>query len=1641
MNWQLVSLAEDQRGDDRTQALARQLIDAKAVEFVSPVFLDEFGMPMVLKQDVLVRFEPHVADEMAEFWLLAVGAGEILDRDWGGMERVYRVRPNTRNAVDVLDIANMLAQLPDVTFAEPDHVFFSRPNALPNDPLFVDQWALHNTGQSIGSPCNSWAGEPGIDIGALDAWAVTEGDPDIIIVVFDDGIQQNHPNINQIGGADFTSEGPGDGGPVNECDNHGTPVGGIISGIKDNGVGIAGVAPNTRVASARVFIQIAPCPPWEDTGGTGSVSGFVAGLEWAEDIGARVTNTSWSAHSSSSALAAKFAETRNSGMVHFSSAGNDSEENLTGPAGFSSVNAVSAINNSGDLASFSNWHPDMDFTAPGVSTVSTDRTAPDGYTSTSNHTCYGGTSAASPYAAAVAALILSANPNLSADQVEQIMRDTAMDLGTPGHNPEFGYGLVRADTALQLMHSCEGYCGSSNPLGNCWCDSSCVNFGDCCVFACADCGSCPDTILVPDEYPTIQAAIDAANDGVEIIVAEGTYNEAIDFHGKAIHLRSDQGWQVTTIDATWFDTSVFTATNGEGPGTIIEGFTITGGIGTEIFGVARGGGLFALNASPTVINCAFQDNTAEEGAAIFANLASVIAVQDTHFCQNDPDDIAGPWDDLGGNKFNDVCPWTPLPPAPPNVQIIDERCDEVTISIPDGAEPFPGIEWHWQGTTCGQTTDIGDDPTFAVTDSGTYYLRALDVDSGFWSASCASITVTVEPCPETIHVPGDFSSISDAIDFANDGVEILIAPGTYTDPLNLQGKSIQLRSSDGPEVTIIDVSGQDVTAIVMTSGEGEGTVIDGFTITGGAGTNGGGMDIRNASPVVRNCIFTQNSAFTGGAIFLRSSNAVIEECVFIDNTASKGGAVRAEFSSEPAFLLSTFISNEASSQGGAIFSSAFCNPSIVACNFEENVAGNGGAISTVFPNGNDGHAQVADSYFCENEPSAIAGSWTDDGGNEFADICDPIIYVPDDYPTITDAVVAAQDGMEIVVAPGTYHETVSFMGKAIHIRSSDGPEVTFIDAEFSNAVRFISGEGPDSILEGFTIAGTEGSGMLMLGSSPTVINCIFIGNHAPSWGGAIYSFGSGEVTHPTIIDCVFEGNSAELGGAMLHTQSEPIVIGSVFRFNTATNAGGAMVSAAGEGATVSDSFFCGNSPDDMSGPWIDSGGNEFLDVCPDAIPPNPPAPVIASQQCGQATLSWPDGAAPDDDVSWYWQASGCGESIELGDSSTLTVQQSGMYRLRALNTTYDVWSDGCGSVSVTIEPCPKTIQVPTDVGTITEAIDLIGPSGEIVVAPGTYNEVIDLSGQAFHLRSSGGPEQTIIDGGGLDASVVTATSGEGAGTVMEGFTITGGTGTVDQGETYGGGLLIMDSSPTIRDCILVANTADFGGGAFVNGGTSVFDMCTFDNNTANLGGAMYVTGAIVTVTDGLFVNNSADSGAGISSIFLSSLSIHDSRFENNHAIGGGAIVNAGYSEATITNTAFVENSAEEVAGAVGNGGESVANITNCVFERNTAGDSGGGLFSDEESTSHVAETMFCENEPNAVEGPWSDVGGNEFLDECPDDCGPADLNCDGVVNVFDLLLLLENWGACANPGNCPADLNDDGQVNVFDLLVLLENWG
>ena len=130
-----------------------------------------------------------------------------------------------------------------------------------------------------------------------------------------------------------------------------------------------------------------------------------------------------------------------------------------------------------------------------------------------------------------------------------------------------------------------------------------------------------DTIAVPEDAQTIQEGIDKAQGDDTVLVSPGRYNESINFNGKAITLKSEKGPAVTIIDGWKVGDSVVKCINGEGPSTIIDGFTITGGTGNaDLYGELEtiGGGLLCLHSSPTVLNCIFVDNEVKyQGGAIY----------------------------------------------------------------------------------------------------------------------------------------------------------------------------------------------------------------------------------------------------------------------------------------------------------------------------------------------------------------------------------------------------------------------------------------------------------------------------------------------------------------------------------------------------------------------------------------------------------------------------------------------------------------------------------------------------------------------------------------------------------------------------------------------------------------------------------------------------------------------------------------------------------------------------------------------------------------------------------------------------------------------------------------------------------------
>jgi hypothetical protein len=192
----------------------------------------------------------------------------------------------------------------------------------------------------------------------------------------------------------------------------------------------------------------------------------------------------------------------------------------------------------------------------------------------------------------------------------------------------------------------------------------------------------------------------------------------------------------------------------------------------------------------------------------------------------------------------------------------------------------------------------------------------------------------------------------------------------------------------------------------------------------------------------------------------------------------------------------------------------------------------------------------------------------------------PGIGTPGDpFCTIQAAIDAALDGDEVLVAPGTYLESINYLGLAIAVRSTGGPAVTAIDAGgLDTVVRCVTGEGPGTILEGFTITGgsaAAGAGLRCVASTPTVVGCVFLENHVTNdgVGGAMFLTGMSSVT---VVDTDFLGNTANVGaGIFSEVVSDVAVSGCTFRGNV--SAVGSAINARELGTiSVADSRFIDN---------------------------------------------------------------------------------------------------------------------------------------------------------------------------------------------------------------------------------------------------------------------------------------------------------------------------------------------------------------------------------------------------------------------------------------------------------------------------------
>ncbi len=321
---------------------------------------------------------------------------------------------------------------------------------LPDDSSLSAQWGMHNVGQVI----TGTRGLADADIDAPEAWQLHTGEVgEVIIAVLDSGVYEHIefadrmlPGRNTVAGAD-----PNDTSDGCFTTGHGTHVTGIAAAGGNNNAGVAGVTWGANILPVKVLgppLHVNPC--------NGSVSSLAAGIRWAADwpcfdkdpcLDPRrvdVINMSLQYYNllefSVTILQSAVDYAYGLGIVVVAATGNYGRPPIAYPAILENVVAVGATTKEDELAGFSNYGQQMDVSAPGDNIYST--------YSGGNYGLLFGTSMATPHVSGVAALLKSMTPELTNDQIVDIILASTDDLGTKGWDQFFGHGRVNAHKAL-----------------------------------------------------------------------------------------------------------------------------------------------------------------------------------------------------------------------------------------------------------------------------------------------------------------------------------------------------------------------------------------------------------------------------------------------------------------------------------------------------------------------------------------------------------------------------------------------------------------------------------------------------------------------------------------------------------------------------------------------------------------------------------------------------------------------------------------------------------------------------------------------------------------------------------------------------------------------------------------------------------------------------------------------------------------------------------------------------------------------------------------------------------------------------------------------------------------------------------------
>jgi len=430
----------------RLESAVASVIEEEVVERVAPVFAVGDSYSMATDRMLIGFTSASVAKKLVSHF------EEVVQKE--GNEYLVRLAPD----VDPFDAAAEMMEYEGVEYAEPDFVNFGSHLArrvacdgvMPeSDPLATEQYAIRITKAEA-------------------AWRIQKGDPNIRIAILDEGVDSTHEDLAAAIVGSYDGVDDDEFQEPRDWDAHGTACSGLAAAIHDNEKGVKGIGGGCSILAVRIAYSPQSGANWITRN-----SWITRAIDWSWRNGADVLSNSWGGGSPSNAISNAFKRARTEGRdgkgsVVVIAAGNSN--NLHDfPSNLDDVLTVSASNEfdepktktsrDGETWWGSNFGPKIDVSAPGVHNYTTDNSGTKGYNSSHGadgdyvHN-FNGTSSSTPIVAGAVGLVLSANADLTEQEVRDIIRQSADKVGpiqyVNGRNERMGYGRLNVLRAVEL---------------------------------------------------------------------------------------------------------------------------------------------------------------------------------------------------------------------------------------------------------------------------------------------------------------------------------------------------------------------------------------------------------------------------------------------------------------------------------------------------------------------------------------------------------------------------------------------------------------------------------------------------------------------------------------------------------------------------------------------------------------------------------------------------------------------------------------------------------------------------------------------------------------------------------------------------------------------------------------------------------------------------------------------------------------------------------------------------------------------------------------------------------------------------------------------------------------------------------------